>query len=57
MEFYLNTTDMFAIANLIMRTDGDRDHMAQSNLKCEQTQAIARYLREVATRWENTHPS
>jgi hypothetical protein len=39
---------LFQIAHAIMVADGDRDHMNQSNLTCEVTQAIARYLRGLA---------
>lgn len=39
-------------ADAILRIDGDRDHMVQSNLKCEQTQAIAHALRLAARRLE-----
>ncbi len=36
-------------ADAIMRIDGDRDHINQSNLVCEHTQTAARLMREVAT--------
>jgi hypothetical protein len=36
------------VADQIMRVDGDRDHMSHSDLTCEQTQSIARFLRALA---------
>jgi len=36
------------VADVIMHRDGDRDHMSQSDLTCEQTQAIARFLRALS---------
>jgi hypothetical protein len=36
------------LADGIMQADGDRDHLNQSNLLCEQTQNGARVLREIA---------
>ena len=44
-----NIIDALAnIANDIMKIDGDRDYMNNSNLKCEYTQQLAIFLRNVA---------
>jgi hypothetical protein len=40
--------ELDAAADAIMRDDGDRDHMNRSNLTCEMTQSIARFLRALA---------
>lgn len=42
--------ELNTVADSIMHIDGDRDHMAQSNMTCEQTQRVARYLRRLAAK-------
>lgn len=42
-------------AEAIMLTDGDRDHMNQSKLNCENTQTAARLLTEAADMIEHLY--
>lgn len=45
-----------AVAEIIIRIDGDRDHMNHSDLSCEQTVAIARLMRSIANRLAPAEP-
>jgi CRISPR/Cas system CMR-associated protein Cmr3 (group 5 of RAMP superfamily) len=40
------------VANMVMRTDGDRDYMNPSDLNVQQTTSIADFLRSAADRFE-----
>jgi hypothetical protein len=44
----ITTDEIERVAAAIMRIDGDRDHMNRSDMTCEQTQEIARFLRRIA---------
>ena len=44
----LDATQINQAASNIMMVDGDRDHMNRSNLTCEQTQSIAKFLYAIA---------
>ena len=45
---HIDADDIETCAQNIMRIDGDRDHMSKSDMICEQTQAIARFLYAIA---------
>lgn len=46
-----------ACADSVVSVDGDRDHMNPSNMKCGQTQAIARVLLIAADKLEGLTPA
>ena len=52
----LDPDDLDATADRIMLVDGDRDHMNQSRLTCEQTQSLANFLRALAREVRKERP-